>query len=111
MAAPVDACHMLIFNLLESNQYNKHNSKQTHSHKMRISLFQIYAINAITKHVACKLSPMLSCYPCQGIIDKSAFSFPNIKDLFQHRRRRERQAFALAYERRGLGQVGRAFVP
>ena len=27
------------------------------------------------------------------------------------RRRRERQAFALAHERRGLGQVGRAFVP
>ena len=26
-------------------------------------------------------------------------------------RRRERQAFALAHERRGLGQVGRAFVP
>ena len=26
------------------------------------------------------------------------------------RRRRERQAFALAHERRGLGQVGRAFV-
>ena len=27
------------------------------------------------------------------------------------RRRRERQAFALAHERRGLGRVGRAFVP
>ena len=49
---------------------------------------------------------VLLSLPCQGIIDKSAFSLPNNKDSFQHRRRRERQAFALAYERRGLGQVG-----
>ena len=29
----------------------------------------------------------------------------------EERRRRERQAFALAYQGRGLGRVGRAFIP
>ena len=54
------------------------------------------------------------------LLDRLAHLLPGARAAAQRRqlalrldqrRRRERQAFALAHERRGLGQVGRAFVP